>query len=103
MPVQGLSVAVPVQGLSVPVLGLPIINRPDLMFRMLRSVDFPIDTLLIVHNRDQVPRSHRDPQEPRVRRQYIVMEKSCVIHFLLGALCNPLGAFCVCRVNQTRL
>ena len=43
-----------VQGLSVPVLGLPIINRPDLMFRMLRSVDFPVDTLLIVHNRDQV-------------------------------------------------
>ena len=85
--VEGLSVAVLVQGLSLPVLGLPIINRPDLMFRMLRSVDFPVDTLLIVHNRDQVPQSHLDPQVPRVCwQQYFVMEKSCVIHFPLGAL-----------------
>jgi hypothetical protein len=35
---------------AVPLLGVPILNRPDLLQRLLNSLDHPVDTLAIVDN-----------------------------------------------------
>ncbi|MEA5443886.1 hypothetical protein [Cyanobium gracile] len=35
---------------SIPLLGIPILNRPDLLQRLLDSLDHPVDTLAIVDN-----------------------------------------------------
>jgi hypothetical protein len=37
-------------GAPLPLLGVPILNRPDLLQRMLESLDHPVDTLAIVDN-----------------------------------------------------
>jgi len=41
----------------IPILGIPHYNRPDLLLRCLRSIDHPIDTLVIIQNGpdDQMP------------------------------------------------
>lgn len=36
----------------IPVLGVPVLNRPDLLSRMLASIDVPVDRLVIVDNGD---------------------------------------------------
>lgn len=35
---------------AIPVLGIPILNRPDLLRRLLASLDHPVETLAIVDN-----------------------------------------------------
>lgn len=35
---------------SIPVLGIPILNRGDLLLRLFNSLDYPIDQLVIVNN-----------------------------------------------------
>ncbi len=35
---------------SIPLLGVPILNRPDLLERLIESIDAPVDTLAIVDN-----------------------------------------------------
>lgn len=35
---------------AIPVLGVPILNRPDLLLRLLDSLDHPVETLAIVDN-----------------------------------------------------
>lgn len=34
----------------IPVLGVPVLSRPDLLERMLRSIDHPVDDLVVVDN-----------------------------------------------------
>ena len=41
--------------MSIPVLGVPILNRPDLLKKMLASIDYPVDSILIVDNGGVVP------------------------------------------------
>ena len=36
--------------MSIPVIGVPVINRADLLLRCLRSIDFPVDKLVVVDN-----------------------------------------------------
>lgn len=36
--------------MSIPVLGIPYINRPDLLRRCVESIDYPVDNLVIVDN-----------------------------------------------------
>lgn len=36
--------------MSIPVLVVPILNRPDLLAKMLRSVDHPVDQVVIIDN-----------------------------------------------------
>lgn len=38
--------------MPVPVLGVPVINRPDLLSALLRSIDVPVERLVIVDNGD---------------------------------------------------
>lgn len=38
------------QNNKIPVLGVPILNRGDLLARMVKSIDYPVDTLYIVNN-----------------------------------------------------
>lgn len=45
----------------LPLLGVPILNRPDLLERLLESLDHPVDTLAIVDN------SRGSPSEAAVR------------------------------------
>lgn len=41
----------PISGpLSIPLLGIPIVNRFDLLLKLIDSLDYPIDTLAIVDN-----------------------------------------------------
>lgn len=35
---------------SIPVLGIPHLNRPDLLVRCIESIDYPVDHLVIVQN-----------------------------------------------------
>ncbi|MCP9834881.1 MULTISPECIES: glycosyltransferase family 2 protein [unclassified Cyanobium] len=35
---------------AIPLLGIPILNRPDLLLRLLESLDHPVETLAIVDN-----------------------------------------------------
>lgn len=35
---------------SIPVLGIPHYNRPDLLLRCIQSIDYPVDKLVIVQN-----------------------------------------------------
>ena len=37
---------------ALPVIGTPVLNRPDLLLSMLRSLDYPVSTLVVVHNLD---------------------------------------------------
>lgn len=37
----------------IPVLGVPILNRPDLASRMVRSIDYPVRELVVVVNGDE--------------------------------------------------
>lgn len=39
----------------IPVLGVPILNRPELLAEMLSSVDHPVERVVIVDNGDVVP------------------------------------------------
>jgi GT2 family glycosyltransferase len=39
----------------IPVLGVPVLNRPDLLYEMLTSIDVPIERVVIVDNGDVVP------------------------------------------------
>lgn len=39
----------------IPVLGVPVLNRPDLLHRMLDSIDYPVADLLIIDNGDVFP------------------------------------------------
>lgn len=39
----------------IPVLGVPILNRPDLLLTMLRSIDVPVGRIVIIDNGDVVP------------------------------------------------
>jgi len=39
----------------IPVLGVPVLNRPDLLYEMLKSIDVPIERVVIVDNGDVVP------------------------------------------------
>jgi glycosyltransferase involved in cell wall biosynthesis len=34
----------------IPILGIPILNRADLLLRCIRSIDYPVDKLVIVNN-----------------------------------------------------
>lgn len=36
--------------MTIPVLGIPILNRSDLLLRCLRSIDYPVDKLVIINN-----------------------------------------------------
>lgn len=38
--------------MSIPVLIVPILNGPELLDRMLRSIDYPIDTIIVIDNGD---------------------------------------------------
>lgn len=49
----------------IPILGIPYLNRPDLLHRCLESIDYPVDTLVLVDNSgfravDGVAACHRD-------------------------------------------
>jgi len=34
----------------IPIIGIPVLNRGDLLFRCIRSIDYPFDKLVIVNN-----------------------------------------------------
>lgn len=36
--------------MAIPVLGCPVLNRGDLLLRMLRSIDYPINKIVIINN-----------------------------------------------------
>jgi hypothetical protein len=36
--------------MSLPLLSIPVLNRYDLLERMLDSIDYPIDEILIINN-----------------------------------------------------
>lgn len=45
----------------IPVLGIPHYNRPDLLLRCINSIDYPVDTLVIIQNGpdDQMPQINK--------------------------------------------
>ena len=49
----------------IPVLGVPVLNKPDLLMRMLGSIDHPIADLLVIDNGDVVDAL---PDLPTVKR-----------------------------------
>ena len=74
--------------LEIPVLGCMVVNRPDLLKRMLQSIDFPVATLVIHHNAgdsDQVNRETddllRDLQEGRLAVNHSCFDKVLVYHY----------------------
>lgn len=34
----------------IPVLGVPVLNRPDFLFEMIESIDYPVQTIIVVDN-----------------------------------------------------
>ena len=36
----------------IPILGIPILNRPELLWRMLRSIDVPVGEIIVIDNGD---------------------------------------------------
>jgi GT2 family glycosyltransferase len=38
--------------MPIPVIGIPVLNRADLLLRMVRSIDYPVDKLIIINNGD---------------------------------------------------
>lgn len=36
--------------MSIPVLAIPVINRADLLARCIRSIDYPVDEILVINN-----------------------------------------------------
>lgn len=42
----------------IPVIGVPVLNRPDLLHRMLGSINYPVANLVIVDNGHVVPQGH---------------------------------------------
>jgi hypothetical protein len=34
----------------IPVLGIPYLNRPDLLARCIKSIDYPVDQLVLIDN-----------------------------------------------------
>lgn len=49
--------------MSIPVLGVPILNRPDLLKKMLASIDYPVNRVVVIDNgavvSDDVANVHR--------------------------------------------
>jgi hypothetical protein len=66
-------------GAPLPLLGVPILNRPDLLERLLASLDHPVDTLAIVDN------SRGSDAEAAVAQQLAALEQRG--HPLVGRLC----------------
>jgi GT2 family glycosyltransferase len=50
---------------GIPALIVPVLNRPDLLRRLLDSIDFPVDDLLIIDNGGVVGNLHRLPKVAR--------------------------------------
>jgi GT2 family glycosyltransferase len=46
---------------SIPVLIVPVLNRPDLLDKMLASIDHPVDQIVIIDNGDVVTNAHEYP------------------------------------------
>lgn len=42
--------------MTIPVLGVPVLNRPDLLYRMVESIDHPVSRLTVIDNGDVVSR-----------------------------------------------
>src|SRR6478609_1560237 len=40
--------------MSIPVLIVPILNQPELLYRMLKSIDHPVDRVVVIDNGDVV-------------------------------------------------
>lgn len=59
----------PVASTSIPTMVVPILSGHELMYRMLESVDFPVDRLIIIDNSGCLPVQQ---QFPNVNRTHVV-------------------------------
>ena len=48
----------------IPVLGVPILNRPDLLWKMLRSIDVTVGEIIVIDNGDCIHELPDDPELP---------------------------------------
>jgi GT2 family glycosyltransferase len=55
----------------IPILGIPILSRPDLLWNMLASIDVPVGRIVVVDNGDVVP-----VEEERARGITVIRPRS---------------------------
>ncbi len=51
----------------IPVLGVPVLNRSDLLYNMLESIDHPVGRIVVIDNGDVVSRYELERIQPGIR------------------------------------